>query len=793
MRKLRHKLFYGGVGVSSALTGYAGLTHCGGGACGSCFGCGGLGVGVLVMILFNKIRTNSTEQEKAVTRRRIGAMRAKRMLFIFLVMCLGVGSETAFAQTATLDSDEVYAESSGGGSDDGSSRFDVEGAEGLSSVIIPEVVVTASRKESLVQNVPASVTVIDAEDLRMSPLSTVDDVLRSVAGVDVWGNNQGSLGQRAVTVRGVGGGSDQERTLILVNGIPVNDTWSGQVSWSQIPKEDVERIEVVRGPSSSLYGGSAMGGVVNLILRTPAEKPVEVAGKGSYGELNTWSVYANVSGRTNNGKFGYYVSGKKMASDGYIAEIKGGGKFETETEFDTENVMGQLFWYIDDSSSLTLSGTYYREERERGYPYSRLDPSQIFKGNLTYRRTSPQGVNWFAPLYGHDEEQTHETDTWTHTGLDRVQKYEKPFYGAVAQPSIYLADWNTLTLGTEFKYSEATHNAVYEVIPPFRPYQRENETGGKQHYLGVYFEDEMLFFDGRLVVIPGARYDWWKSFDGSYTDTHPPTGVEPETNYDDKDWHSFNPKLGVVYHLSPNTSFRGSVGRGYRAPSPVELYATMSYGTSVIMANPDLDPESIISYEIGVTQKFGNHLDARLTLYQSTVDDLIDTKLVEVIQNPPRPPTNIREKENIGEVRAQGVELELFYLITSQWYGFLNYTYNDSEITEDESDPAIVGNTLSYSPPNKFNIGLTYDNPRFFTGSIQGRFSDKSYSGNENTEAQKLDSYWTFDLRLQRELGRHITLGFDIENIFDEKYDIPAYTPYKSVGRLWAVSLAMVF
>jgi len=793
MRRLGHKLLYGALGVSSAVTGYAGLGHCGGGACGACPGCAGLGLGVLLLILIHKVKSGPEKRDEPTTGTEACAGRGRQALLIFLAIFLNAGEKEVAAQNP--ETEKVYQEGSQAALSDGEANLrkvlETESSRGMREVVLPEVVVTATRKESLVEDVPASVTVIDAEALRRSPLRNVDDVLRSVAGVDVWGNNVDPLGHRAVTVRGIGGGSSQERTLILINGIQANDTWSGQVVWNQVAKEDVERIEVVRGPSSSLYGGSAMGGVVNIITRSPVETPIGFAGKGSYGEFDTWSAYGNLSGRSNNGRLGYYVSGKKTASDGFVAELKDGDTYATESSYTLSNILGQFYWYIDPFSFLTLSGSYYREERDKGFPFAKLDPGRIIKGNLTYRRQAPDGIGWLVSVYGHGEEQTHDDDDWAHSRLDRVSKYEKPFYGAIVQPSLCLADWNTLTLGSEFKYSEATHESTYEIALPSRPYARKTETQGKQYYTGVYAQDEIFLFNGRWVVIPGARYDWWKSFDGSYTDTHPPAGVQPDTQYGDKEWQSFNPKLGIVYHLTDTTALRGSVGRGYRAPSPVELYATMTYGsTTIVRGNPDLDPESIFSYEIGVTQKLGTHLDVRLTLYRSTVDDLIDTRTVEVIdREPPLPDIRIMQKDNIAEVRAQGVELELYYLITRAWSGFLNYTYNDSEIIEDDANPVIVGNTLSHCPRNKFNIGLAYDNPRLFAGSIQGRFVGHSFADNENTE--ELGSYWTFDGQLARQLWDRVTIAFEVENLFDVEYDIPSYNVFKSPGRLWAVSLTV--
>lgn len=658
-------------------------------------------------------------------------------------------------------------------------QTEAEEMKGLREVTLQEVVVTATRKQALVEDTPASVTIIDSKELEQSALKTVDDVLRSVAGVDIWGSNFDPLGQRAVTVRGVGGGSSQERTLILIDGVPVNDTWSGSVVWNQIAKEDVERVEVVRGPSSSLYGTNAMGGVINIITRLPSIKPFTAKLKGTYGELDTWATYGNVSGRVCDGTYGYYLSGKMAGTDGYVAfrdEIPGA----TKNTYDIQNLYSQAAWFLDQYSYLRFTGTYFHEEREKGFPFSNLNPGEIFRGNVTYRRDVPNGLSWLGILYGHNEEQTHENDSREHDRLDRLSKYEKPFYGVILQPSFPLAGWNVLTLGTELKFSEATQRDNYVTST------RETETRGRQQYFGVYLQDEATLFSDRLIIIPGARFDYWRSYDGSFTDSNP-LGFPVDIDYDSKDWQSFNPKLGVVYHLTKATSFRGSIGTGYRAPSPVELYAQSNYGgTTLVRGNPDLEPEKVFSYEAGVVRKFSDRLDVRLTLYRSRVDDLIDTRLVEF-----HDPFRIMQKDNISQVIAQGVELETYYRITNELTGYFNYTFNDSTIEEDEVNPDIEGNHLAHSPQNKLNVGLTYDNPKLLTATLVGRFVDHSYDDNENT--LKLNSYYTFDLYLSRSIGKHLKLTFDIENILDEEYDIPSFNLYRSSGRLWAASLTMEF
>lgn len=155
------------------------------------------------------------------------------------------------------------------------------------------------------------------------------------------------------------------------------------------------------------------------------------------------------------------------------------------------------------------------------------------------------------------------------------------------------------------------------------------------------------------------------------------------------------------------------------------------------------------------------------------------------------PDITVKMKDNISEVQVQGVEAEAYYRITEQWYGFLNYTYNDSEIEDDEANPGNIGNRLSHTPVHKLNFGLTYDNPRWLTATLQGRYIDDSYDDNENTT--RLDSYWAFDLRLQRLLWEHAILSVDVENIFDEEYDVPSFNTYEHPGRLWAVALTFQF
>ncbi len=646
---------------------------------------------------------------------------------------------------------------------------------------LEEVVVTTSRRDTVVSDIPASVTIIDSKQLEGNPVKTIDDVLRSVAGVDVWGSDLADQGFRSVTIRGVGGGNKQQRTLVLLDGIPINDTWAGWVAWSQVPKEDVERIEVVRGPFSSLYGPYAFGGVINIITKKPVLEPIGGLAKGTYGENHTWSGYGQLSGTFLDEGFGAYASGRVTCSDGYLIAPEEEPN-RSRNAYTIGNFYGQGFYHIDNRSYLRLSTGYLHEQRNRGHPFSNVDPREIVRANLTYRRNVPNGLSWLGIFYYQFENQRIEFDNrTTHSTLEHVEKSKKPFFGAILQPSLLLADWNTLTIGAEFKYHKVTLEDGYLTS------SREKGTQGKQKYGGMYFEDEMFFFDDRMILNLGARYDWWKSFDGATFDTDP-SGFQPfDRSYPSRDFASFNPKLGVSYHLTQSTTFRGSVGTGYRAPSTSELYADLTRGLTLLRGNPDLDPERILSYEVGIDQAFGEYGYLSITLYRSRLDNLISNRTIERIPGGPGPARDIRQQDNISKVRGQGINLELQCDITQELSGFLNYTLNESKIIEDDVDPGMEGNFLSHSPFNKLNFGLTYDHPEILTVSTLVSYVDDSYDDNENTE--ELDAYWTVDVKFARDLGKHVSLAFSIENLFDEKYDIPSFTIFKSPGRLWCLEV----
>lgn len=637
-----------------------------------------------------------------------------------------------------------------------------------------EIVVTATRRPIALKDVPASVTVINKEEIKASPVSTVDDLLESIVGVDTLESELTEKTKRSVRLRGV---PDQGKVLVLVDGVPLNWPVHGDVEWGEIPLESIERIEVVRGPFSSLYGSHAMGGVINITTRVP-EKGFEGEVIKRYGSYDTSSWMANIGGL--NDSFGYYLNYKFMETEGYYSMPKpwDAPEFVTRNKRKTETLGGRLYWFPDSDSSLKLGTFHCEKDRNRGYKYDN-SYRKTTGSYLTFQREGGNGWDWLSTIYHHSYEYTTEfDDKRKHNRIDHIEDKDSSHWGIILQLSRPLTSWSTLTGGFEYKHNE------FELEDEYLHKIREIENGGRQDYWSLYLQNEMSFLDDKFLVTLGAREDWWRSYGGRGKDTNPAVpGVAPyDDEYPSQSYDSLNPKIAFVYHLTPETTLRSSVGKGFQAPNVFRMYRTMQRRDKLTLPNPDLKAETLISYEVGVDHWFTNTLLARLTFYDSYGDNFISSRQIA-------PKTYL--VDNVTKVRMWGIETELKYRVTEHLSCFANHTYSIAKIERNNPEPALEGNYLKHSPRNKFNLGITYDNPSLFTVTALWRYVGEMYDDNENTE--KLDDYETLGVKLQRKIGDHFELSLGCENVFGERYEIPDHGVQLAPGQFWTFSVTYKF
>jgi len=628
---------------------------------------------------------------------------------------------------------------------------------------LEEIVVTATRHKTPLEEIPASVTVITREQIEATNNLRVDHILRKYAGIDIR-RPSGIVGRSTVSMRGMG--DMPGRTLILLDGHPMNKADTGSVNWNLLRAEDIERIEIVRGPASALYGSNAMGGVINIITRKPVEKPVSFALSSRYGTWNTWNVGATLNGKLK--KFGYYLSYDHLESDGYNPTPQ-----EDRTPYDIKRYLKEdhlwtRFSYdLTDQSSVTLGYLHFEDKRGEGERYRH--PDGVYRSwdtnrvNLTYELTLGQ-FEWLVKGFYNQEDYFWNRErlkkgkyTWYKVDVERVDA------GGTIQTTFPLFSWSILTLGVDNKYGSVDGKDDY-ILEKDVPSDKVVKNKGKQLSFSFFFNDEITIKE-KLVLNIGARYDWVKSYDGSFYDS---SGYLQSRDHRDKSWGEFSPRVGLLYRLSDATSVRASVGKAFRAPILDDLYRSGIFRGRIYAANPELDPERLITYEAGIEHYFTKDLVARLSGYYTDAEDFFYSIRIGIDPGTGR---DLYQRKNVGKVEIYGTEMEVNYRIFSWLSTFFNITWNRSKIKEFDPNPTLEGNDLEYTPRIKCNVGISFSHPKICRAEIVGRYIGDMYTDAENTYAGKLDDHFVVDVKLSREIFKHIELSLDFMNLFDEHYE----------------------
>jgi len=425
-----------------------------------------------------------------------------------------------------------------------------------------EVVVTATRIEQPAAGLPVTINVVKAEEITASQSRNVGEALSLLPGVVV--KTQGSLGAlTSVRVRG----ATSTQVLVMVDGRPLNSAQSGTVDLADIPVADVERIELLRGPGSSLYGAYALGGVINIITKKgggPARTEVSSAA-GSLGTSNY-----NLSHSGGEGKLGYTFDIDKTSSDG----------FRPNSAYDADSYSARADLSLDKASSLTLSlqklnatkGVSGSETWPTPYATQWNDNNYL---SLRYDRSDTGGKS-FANIFFHQDNLRYRDDDpfWpTNT------RHDNDALGLTLQRDSALGATGHLVYGLDWRHDNidsldlGRHSAVTRA---------------------AYVQGEMAATD-RLTVIAGGRYD-----------SHSIYGSQ------------FSPRVGATYRLG-GSLIRASAGQGFRPPVFQDLYWNEP---PYMVGNPDLQPERSNAYELGLERELFN-TSTRFTLFRQDVKNLI--------------------------------------------------------------------------------------------------------------------------------------------------------------------------
>lgn len=657
-------------------------------------------------------------------------------------------------------------------------------AQGLSAqtqhfgdtISIPQVVVTANRNSRNVEDIPASVSIIDARTIQGLPVQNVDEILRSVANIYV-NRSWGIFSQNAsVTMRGLDASS---RVLVLLDGVPLNKSAGGSINWNLVAISSIDRIEIIKGPASAIYGNNSMAGVINIITKRPA-KPIQGELGLLGGSYQTWGGHLNLSGTSvvNNKGFSWGLSSFYRQGDGYFLSPESGRDSNDAKAFLKEyNVDVKLAYRFSKNHKVELDGRIYDDLRGQGKQvYEELGDHMSV--NTTYLRANYKGifgktiVNLLA-FYQYEKEYKQSESMSTNSGKYKLsdRDSDKADYGLWMNATSYLSDRNILTYGIDLKRGAVSVDNIYKTSTDEIFYK------GTLDFYAVFIQDEWKLVNEKLLLAGGIRMDFSNYYNGQLTVNNPTanTGFDAafEEQFPSSHWQAFSPKLALKYHMNNRHSVYVSYSKGFMPPKLDDLSKSGKIRKGFKLANPELGPEYLTNYEFGSHLVFLNKLDLAASIYYSLghefqyfvgTGDSIDTGGGDALQP-------IYQRQNITSVEVLGMEVSTKYQLFNKLGLTLNYTFNHSVIKDfdrpktEEKD--IKGNYLIEVPKHMVYAGINWEN-KFFRANITYNYIGSQWYDDENTTLIK--AYQIVDLRISKDFLTHINAALTIQNLFDDAY-----------------------
>ncbi|MEO8259701.1 MAG: TonB-dependent receptor [Acidobacteriota bacterium] len=621
-----------------------------------------------------------------------------------------------------------------------------------------QVNVTSSRADRPRTDPTSTVTVITASDLTASAPLTLDDALKMVPGFTLFRRTSSRTANpttQGVALRGIGG-TAQSRSLVLADGLPLNDAFGGWVYWSKVPQAAIDRIEVQRGSGSDLYGADAVGGVVQLLTLRPARP----AGRAliEAGTLGTGRVSIFAGSRTRGWR--YSGGGEWFTIDGYIpiateqdAGLAPRGPIDGKLGSTHRSALASAGYQAAGGWRVDVAGNLFDEHRQNATPVSiNSTASRQVSGELA--GAVGGGLLNLRGFGGTQEyRQVFSTVNAARTAetLTRDQNVPSSVFGLAGQ---WFRGWGRhgLLVGAEGRRVEGT--SIDIPYSQGRP-QAATEVGGTQR-LGSAFVQDTVRVNDRTTLVIGAHADGWRS-------TSLITGFAKSSG-------SFNPRASGSYRLGDSgIVVRGAVYKGFRAPTLNEFYRNFGSGNTQTRPNEALNPERLTGGDAGVVIGRGR-VSARVTGFFNVLDQAITAITISST-----PQLIIRQRANADTLRASGIELEadvrlprsLSIALSS---GFVNSEFTGATELGGKRVPQVA----------KYNAGLDvrYLRP-VWSASAQLRVTGPQFEDDQNLftlrRATVLDAF------AGRTLIGRVTAFVAVENVFDATYDV-GRTPTLTTG-----------
>lgn len=578
------------------------------------------------------------------------------------------------------------------------------------------VVVTGTRTPKLLKDAPIVTRVITADDIKKVDATHIGDLLQAeLPGIEFsYAMNQ----QTSLNMQGFGGNA----VLFLVDGERLAGETLDNIDYDRLNMDNVERIEIVKGAASSLYGSNAVGGVVNIISKVSTE-PWSVNLNARYGAYDNQRYGGSIG--FNAGKFNSMTNIQHTSVD--TIPMKSDGDFKKVYASKTWNVKERLVYTHNDHLKLTARAGYFFRERDQMNNGSARDRYRDFsgglKGNYVFDKKSDLEV-------GYTFDQYDKSDYMPQTGRD-VRDYSNVQHSVRAFYNHTFVDKHTLTVGGDYMRDY------------LMSYQFEDNGSKHQYTVDAFAQFDMNLTD-RLNIIAGLRYDY----------------------YSDANVENTSSKLGIMYKVG-DCSLRASYAGGFRAPTLKEMYMNFDMASIfMIYGNPNLKPETSQNYSLSAEYMKGRY-NLTVTGFYNMVDNRISTVWSDALKG--------QFYTNISQVKISGLDANASVRYPCGISARLSYAYTHEHIKKGEP-------YISTTRPHTATARVEYDRKwknYAFNIALNGRYLSKvdteQYTSNtsyEETEKVTYPAYTMWKLTLTQKVWKGISITAVVDNLFNY---VPSY------------------
>lgn len=658
------------------------------------------------------------------------------------------------------------------------------------------MVTTATKTEKNIEGVSASVVVITEEEIQKTGASTLDKILEKVPSINAqFGRfpHPSAASKAAISLRGMGANG----TLILIDGKRLSGETESPYEMTRITASMIERIEIVKGSMSTLYGSDAIGGVINIITKKIDKNISTLDLKyGSNGDGDAVNKNVNFTNAGSVDKFRYKINTSIDDTTPYkvnksytqqavnpstganlnvhpLDNISGNYDVTYKDEATIKTIGSRLEYDFTDNFTAGLDVNYFVEDREGQYlgnaaatvgglitntPVNSEDKNRRIDISSDFKYLINDDLSMNTKIYRSYYKKRNYTDPLTFAGATNTKFSANVAIDTLESDLTYiLNDSNIITTGLEYRKETRDSGAI-------NPDASSSEFITKVvKHKSLFIQDEIEISD-TLNAIIGTRYDNISNADNKIT-----------------------LQAGLVKNITEDTSIRANYAQGYRTPDIAELYVTSMYykgakryGSEVINTikteSYDLKPEQSQTFELSLSNKYEN-LSSVFTLFNNKVKDKIDL----VSYNDSNSATKYYTSENIDQVDIKGAEVSFDYGVNKDIDLGLNATYLK---TEDES----TGKELTYTPNISASFSANYKITNALNTNLMLRYIGEQYTNSTNTE--QTNDYTLVDLGAQYQINKNVEYYVGIDNIFNKEVDEEIGT---NVGAYYFTGLRITF